>query len=129
MKSIVSPKPMSSIEQATQPSDELKHHHLFRLQTLAQEQAFWLGVEGVVVTDYAASIGQRVIEALNSGLTPAEILAALNEGEQRGLPISTREPPSADDPLTPDYWQAIQAEAEAFWESRSGFDSNEHFTD
>lgn len=109
---------MPSPEQTAKQRDDFRPSQLLRLQTLAQEQAFWLGVEGVVVTGYAASIGQRVMEALSAGLTPAEILAALKEGEQRGLPLPHDLPPMAEDDLPPDYWQAIRTEAEDYWANR-----------
>ena len=108
---------MSSPEQHI-PSHDFQQSQLFRLQTLAQEQAFWLGVEGVVVAGYATSIGRQVMETLNAGLTPAEILAALNEGEQRSLPLLHDFTPLPADDLPPNYWQAIQDEAETYWANR-----------
>lgn len=109
---------MPAIEQSTRLLDELRQHHLLRLHTLAHEQAFWLGVEGVIVSGYAASIGRQAMEALHAGLTSEEILAALNAGEQRGLPIPTEVLLFTDEALTPDYWQAIQTEAETYWSNR-----------
>ena len=109
---------MPSPEQTTKQLDNLRQSQLLRLQTLAQEQAFWMQVEGIVVTGYTASIGRQVMEARSVGLTSAEILTALQVGEQQGLPLARDLPPVLEETTPSDYWQTIQTEAETYWANR-----------
>ena len=109
---------MPSLEQTAKQLDNLRQSQLLRLQTLAQEQAFWMQVQGIVVTGYAASIGRQVMAALSVGLTSEEILTSLQVGEQQGLPLARDLPSVLEEDIPSDYWKAIQAEAETYWANR-----------
>lgn len=111
---------MSSVE-------EIQSKARHQLVTLAQERAL-LRDDRDALQALVTMIARAVWMAVQAELTPDEMRKAWREGTtQGGQPLETQ--PIFDPTLELDYWLNVHADAEAFWESRSGYGDDETFAD
>lgn len=78
----------------------------------------------LLTTDATVELVMAAINAFSLGLTVEEISAAINEGEKQGVILSENLHSGND----PEYWKAVQAEAQAFWERRYSPDAPEDWS-
>ncbi len=86
----------------------------------AKEVLFWGTTDGVIVTGVAVNLALSVLAAHAVGLTHAEIKAAVQIGEGRGLPPKQLTHPPIPKEQRPHYWQAVEAEAQHYWVKQFG---------
>lgn len=104
-------------------------------QAIAYQRLVDLGRERALLLDdrdalqaLVTMVARAVWLAVQAELTPDEIRAACQEGAiQGGQSLETQT--ILDPTLDIDYWLNVQAEAEAFWASRSGYEDDRAYPD
>lgn len=94
-----------------------------RLITLAQERALIID-NPEEIQNFVRAFARAILAAIHVGLTPNEIRVACREGRDADNTQAIVDPS-----LDPEYWLRVYAEAEAFWESRSGYEDDRAYPD
>lgn len=95
------------------------YHHLVKE---AQDIAFLSSVDNRLVTGSTLPLASAILDAFEAGFDREAILTAIQEGEMRG---ALRMVDPRDQYQDDEYWEAVKAEIDAFWENRYDPDRKE----